>query len=43
MIINILLILLLYKNATHDMCHHVLMYDRRDKNINSQINTSINI
>ena len=31
----------LYKNTTHDMCHHVFMCDRRDKNINSQINGSI--
>ena len=23
------------------MCHHVFMYDGRDKNINSQINSSI--
>ena len=31
----------LYKNITYDMCHHVFICDRRDKNINSQINGSI--
>ena len=36
-----LLIYYLYKNTIHDMCHHVFMYDVRDKNINSQINNSI--
>ena len=25
------------------MCHHILMYDGREKNTNSQINASINI
>jgi hypothetical protein len=24
------------------MCHHIFMYDGRDKNTNSQINCSIN-
>ena len=33
--------LLLYKNATHDMYHHIFMYDGRDENINSQTNGSI--
>ena len=36
-----LLIYYLYKNTIHDMCHHVFMYDVRDKNINSQTNNSI--
>ena len=36
-----LLIYYLYKNTIHDMCHHVFMYDGRDKNINSQTNNSI--
>jgi hypothetical protein len=36
-----LLIYYLYKNTTHGMCHHVSMYDRKDKNTNSQINGSI--
>ena len=31
----------LYKNIIHDMCHHVFMCDRRDKNTNSQISSSI--
>ena len=31
----------LYKNTTHGICHHIFMYDGRDKNINSQINSSI--
>ena len=31
----------LYKNSTRDMCHHVSMYDGRDKNINSQTNGSL--
>ena len=31
----------LYKNTTHDICHHIFMYDVRDKNINSQTNSSI--
>ena len=39
--INILFMLLLYKNATHDMYHHIFMYDGRDENINSQTNGSI--
>ena len=30
-----------YKNTTHDICHHVFMYDGRDKNTNSQTNDSI--
>ena len=30
----------LYKNTTHDICHHISMYDGRDKNINSQTNIS---
>ena len=25
----------LYKNTTHDMCHHLFIYDGRDKNTNS--------
>jgi hypothetical protein len=36
-----LLIYYLYKNTTHDMCHHVFMDDGRDKNNNSQANDSI--
>ena len=28
----------LYKNTTHNMYHHVFMYDERDENNNSQIN-----
>ena len=36
-----LLIYYLYKNTIHDMCHHVFMYDVRDKNTNSQTNDSI--
>ena len=40
-IINILFILLyLYKNTTHDICHHIYMYDEWDKNTNSQTNNS---
>ena len=31
----------LYKNTTHNMCHHVFMCERKDKNTNSQINSSI--
>ena len=26
----------LYKNTTHDICHHIFMYDERDKNTNLQ-------
>ena len=33
--------LLLYKNATQDMYHHIFMYDGKDENINSQTNGSI--
>ena len=29
------------KNIIHGMCHHVFMCDRRDKNTNSQISSSI--
>ena len=36
----LLLIYYLYKNTNHDICHHIFMYDERDKNINSQINSS---
>jgi len=25
----------------HDMCHHIFLYDGKDKNINSQTNGSI--
>ena len=39
-IINILFMLSFIKNITHDMCHHIFMYDGRDKNTNSQINDS---
>ena len=35
-----LLIYYLYKNTTHDICHHIFMYDGRDKNTNSQTNSS---
>ena len=31
----------LYKNTTHDMCHHIFMYNLSDKNINLQTNSSI--
>ena len=30
----------LYKNTTYDICHHIFMYDGRDKNTNSQTNSS---
>ena len=30
-----------YINITHDMIHHIFMYDGRDKNINSQTNGSL--
>ena len=30
-----LLIYYLYKNTTHDICHHIFIYDGRDKNTNS--------
>ena len=30
----------LYKNTTLDICHYIFMYDGRDKNTNSQINSS---
>ena len=37
--INLLFLLLiiyyLYKNTTHGICHHIFMYDGRDKNTNS--------
>jgi len=33
-IISILIMYCLYKNTTHDTCHHILMCDRRDKNTN---------
>ena len=26
--------LLLYKNTNHNVCHHIFMYKRRDKNTN---------
>ena len=29
----------LYKNTNHDICHHIFMYDGRDKNTNSQTNS----
>ena len=32
--------LLFIKNTTHGMCHHVFMYDERNKNINLQTNSS---
>ena len=35
-----LLIYYLYKNITHDICHHIFMYDGRDNNTNSQTNSS---
>ena len=28
------------KNITHDICHHIFMYDGIDKNTNSQTNSS---
>ena len=31
---------LLFQNTTHDICHHIFMYNERDKNTNSQINSS---
>ena len=34
-----LLIYYLYKNIIHDICHHIFMYDGRDKNTNSQTNS----
>ena len=40
-IINILFMLSFIKNITHDMCHHIFMYDGRNKNTNSQTNYSI--
>ena len=30
----------LYKNTTNDICHYIFMYDARDKNTNSQTNSS---
>ena len=30
----------LYKNTTHDICYYIFMYDGRDKNTNSQTNSS---
>ena len=30
----------LYKNTIHNMWHHIFIYDGRDKNINSQTNSS---
>ena len=35
-----LLIYYLYKNTIHDICHHIFMYDGRNKNTNSQTNSS---
>ena len=35
-----LLIYYLYKNPTHDVCHHIFMYAGREKNTNSQTNSS---
>ena len=35
-----LLIYYLYKNTIHDICHHIFMYEERDKNTNAQINSS---
>ena len=35
-----LLIYYLYKNTTHDICHHIFMYDGKDKNTYSQTNSS---
>ena len=35
------MLLFILKNAIHDMCHHVFMYDGRDKNTNSQTNELI--
>ena len=31
----------LYKNTTHNICHHIFMYDGRDKNTSSQTNGPI--
>ena len=36
----LLLLYYLYKNTTHDICHHIFMYDGRGKNINLQTNSS---
>ena len=30
-----------YKNTTHNICHYIFGYDGRDKNTNSQTNSSI--
>ena len=30
----------LYKNITNYICHYIFMYDGKDKNINSQTNSS---
>ena len=35
-----LLLYYLYKNSTHDICHHIFMYDGRYKNINLQTDSS---
>ena len=29
-----------YKNTTHDICHHIFMYDERDNDSNLQTNNS---
>ena len=39
----IIYVIVYIKNAIHDTCHHVFMYDGRDKNINSQTNGQLNI
>ena len=35
----LLLIYYLYKNTNHDICHHIFMYDERDKNTKYILNT----
>ena len=32
--------IIIYKNDTRDIYHHIFMYDGRDKNTNSQTNSS---
>ena len=35
----LLLYYYVYKNTTHDKCHCLFMYDERNKNTNSEINS----
>ena len=37
----IIYVIVYIKNAIHDMCHHVFMYDGRDKNTNSQTHMEV--